>query len=202
MSCPGVRPSPLRDKVGAFHHVRFRGYYPFTFVLACTLPVYASQRPSPDATQDSVHGCWLGFAAAAIPGGWTSCACKAQPSQNRTCGPRIRLFGSIDQSASESWSDTSGGLRSFHRVSSDTSRPLNQATGYARVIPGRLDRCQGPRPQYAAPAAAFRLAPRVRRCRNKKRGRFFWRTMIALSRRRMWASITPNTLMAAREHRR
>src|SRR6267142_4897254 len=26
VSCPGIRPSPLRDKVGAFHHDRFRGY--------------------------------------------------------------------------------------------------------------------------------------------------------------------------------
>src|SRR6202011_5970622 len=25
-SCPGILPSPLRDKVGAFHHDRFRGY--------------------------------------------------------------------------------------------------------------------------------------------------------------------------------
>src|SRR6202047_1093645 len=26
VSCPGILPSPLRDKVGAFHHERFRGY--------------------------------------------------------------------------------------------------------------------------------------------------------------------------------
>src|SRR5947207_14331717 len=26
VSCPGILPSPLRDKVGAFHHDRFRGY--------------------------------------------------------------------------------------------------------------------------------------------------------------------------------
>src|SRR6201981_2109758 len=26
VSCPGTLPSPLRDKVGAFHHDRFRGY--------------------------------------------------------------------------------------------------------------------------------------------------------------------------------
>src|SRR5262249_26210129 len=25
-SCPGILPSPLRDRVGAFHHDRFRGY--------------------------------------------------------------------------------------------------------------------------------------------------------------------------------
>src|SRR6202023_3360898 len=35
-----------------------------TFVPTYTLPVYASQWPLPDTTQDSVHGCWLGFAAA------------------------------------------------------------------------------------------------------------------------------------------
>ena len=68
VSCPGILPSPLRDKVGAFHHDRFRGYVPFTFVPAYTLPVYASQWPLPDTTQDSVHGCWLGFAAVAITG--------------------------------------------------------------------------------------------------------------------------------------
>jgi len=41
---------------------------PFTLVPAYTLPVYASQWPLPDTTQDSVHGCWLGFAAVAITG--------------------------------------------------------------------------------------------------------------------------------------
>lgn len=69
---PGILPSPLRDKVGVFDHDRFRGYFgamsPFTFVPAYTLPVYASQWPLPDTTQDLVHGCWLGFAAAAISG--------------------------------------------------------------------------------------------------------------------------------------
>jgi len=41
---------------------------PFSFVPAYTLPVYASQWPLPDTTQDSVHGCWLGLAAVAITG--------------------------------------------------------------------------------------------------------------------------------------
>jgi len=67
VSCPGILPSPLRDKVGAFHHDRFRGYVS-VHSPAYTLPVYASQRPLPDTTQDSVHGCWLGFAAVAITG--------------------------------------------------------------------------------------------------------------------------------------
>src|SRR6201987_737807 len=35
VSCPGILPSPLRDKIGAFHHVRFRGYVsvPFRYGL-------------------------------------------------------------------------------------------------------------------------------------------------------------------------
>jgi len=41
---------------------------PFTFVPAYALPVYASQCSLPDTAQDSVHGCWLGFAVAAITG--------------------------------------------------------------------------------------------------------------------------------------
>jgi hypothetical protein len=53
------------------------------------------------------------------------------------------------------------------------------------VKAGRLERCQAPRPQYAAPAAADRPTLSARRCRRRKRGRFFWRTMIALIRRRM-----------------
>jgi hypothetical protein len=43
--------------------------FPFTVVPAYNLPVYASQRPLPDATQDSVRGCLLGFAAAVIADG-------------------------------------------------------------------------------------------------------------------------------------
>jgi len=54
---------------------------PFTCVPAYTLPVYASQWPLPDTTQDSVHGCWLGFAAVAITGDRIPCAYKAQPSR-------------------------------------------------------------------------------------------------------------------------
>jgi len=42
--------------------------FTFTFVPAYNLPVYASQCPSPDITQDSVRGCELGFAAVAISG--------------------------------------------------------------------------------------------------------------------------------------
>src|SRR5260221_11282237 len=59
--------------------------FPFTVVPAYNLPVYASQRPLPDATQDSVRGCLLGFAAAVIADGRLQRACKAQPSLIRTC---------------------------------------------------------------------------------------------------------------------
>ena len=41
---------------------------PFTGVLACNLPVYASQWLSPDITQDLVRSCELGFAAVSISG--------------------------------------------------------------------------------------------------------------------------------------
>ena len=57
---------------------------PFTYVPAYGLPVYASQHALPHTTQDSVPGCWLGFTRTAISGCRTSCACKAQPSPNRT----------------------------------------------------------------------------------------------------------------------
>ena len=85
LSRPAVPPSPLSDRVGYSDHVRFRGYIPVHFIPAYNLPVYASQRPLPDATQDSVRGCLLGFAAAVIADGRLQRACKAQRSSNRTC---------------------------------------------------------------------------------------------------------------------
>ena len=48
--------------------IDFGAIFPFTVVPAYNLPVYASQRPLPVATQDLVRGCSLGFAAAAISG--------------------------------------------------------------------------------------------------------------------------------------
>ena len=78
---PAISPSPLSDRVGYSDHVRFRGYIPVHFIPAYNLPVYASQRPLPDATQDSVRGCSLGFAAAVIADGRLQRACKAQPAQ-------------------------------------------------------------------------------------------------------------------------
>ena len=49
--------------------IDFGAMFPFTDVPAYNLPVYASQRPLPVATQDLVRGCSLGFAATAISGG-------------------------------------------------------------------------------------------------------------------------------------
>ncbi|AFL54946.1 hypothetical protein USDA257_p02310 (plasmid) [Sinorhizobium fredii USDA 257] len=49
--------------------IDFGAIFPFTAVPAYNLPVYASQRPLPDATQDLVRGCSLGFAAAVISDG-------------------------------------------------------------------------------------------------------------------------------------
>src|SRR5260370_39763620 len=62
---------------------------------------------------------------------------------------------------------------------------------------GRLDFTHAPLPQYAQLAAALGLTPLACRCRKRKRGRFFCRTMIALTRRRMWASRAPNPWTAS-----
>src|SRR6202022_4488939 len=48
--------------------IDFGAIFPFTAVPAYCLPVYASQWPLPNTTQDSVRGCWLSFPAAPIPG--------------------------------------------------------------------------------------------------------------------------------------
>src|SRR6202171_2762367 len=88
LSRPAIPPSPLSDRVGYSDHVRFRGYIPVHFIPAYNLPVYASQRPLPDATQDSVRGCSLGFAAAVIADGRLQRACKAQRS-TRTDHPVV-----------------------------------------------------------------------------------------------------------------
>jgi len=72
--------------------IDFGANCPFTFVPAYCLPVYASQRPLPDTTQDSVRGCRLSFTAVAIPDDMVSCAFKAQPAQIRASP--IRALGS------------------------------------------------------------------------------------------------------------
>src|ERR1019366_5324322 len=70
--------------------------FPFTVVPAYNLPVYASQRSLPDATQDSVRGCSLGFTAAVIADGRLQRACKAQRSSNRTGRfPASGLYGAF-----------------------------------------------------------------------------------------------------------
>src|SRR6478672_4419198 len=81
---PAIPPSPLRDRVGHSDHDRFRGYFPVHFIPAYNLPVYASQWPLPDTSQDSVRGCLLGFTAAAISGDRAQRTCTAQPAQIRT----------------------------------------------------------------------------------------------------------------------
>jgi hypothetical protein len=93
---PAIPPSPQRDRVGYSDRVRFRGYFPVHFIPAYNLPVYASQWPLPDTTQDSVRGCSLGFAAAAISGDRVQRTCTAQPAQIRTCGfPAYGLYGAF-----------------------------------------------------------------------------------------------------------
>jgi hypothetical protein len=59
------------------------GPYSRSLIPAYNLPVYASRRPLPAATQDSVRGCSLGFAAAVIADGRLQRACKAQPHRSR-----------------------------------------------------------------------------------------------------------------------
>src|ERR1700745_3291993 len=83
---PAIPPSPLRDRVGYSDHVRFRGYFPVHFIPAYNLPVYASQWPLPDTTQDSVRGCSLGFTAAAISGDRVQRTCTAQLPHHRAYG--------------------------------------------------------------------------------------------------------------------
>ena len=55
--------------------------------------------------------------------------CSTAPLTEPDMRARIRLFGSVDQRASESWSDACGGLSSSQRVFSETSRPVNQDGG-------------------------------------------------------------------------
>ena len=50
-------------------------------------------------------------------------------SQNRTCGPRIRLFGLMCQKANASCSDAFARLSSVQRVLSEVIRAVNQDGG-------------------------------------------------------------------------
>jgi len=106
---PAIPPSPLRDRVGHSDHDRFRGYFPVHFIPAYNLPVYASQWPLPDTSQDSVRGCLLGFTAAAISGDRAQRTCTAQTGsqeavtrllfpQNVACGfPALRSSAGVSQ---------------------------------------------------------------------------------------------------------
>jgi hypothetical protein len=92
---PAILPSPLGDRVGYSDHVRFRGYSPVHFIPAYNLPVYASRWPLPDTTQDSVHGCSLGFTAAAISGDGDQRTCKAQLPHHQAYGSVPWRFESL-----------------------------------------------------------------------------------------------------------
>jgi len=65
ISATAILPSPLRDRVGCHTPFDFGATYPFTFVTAYCLPVYASQclfpscMDGPPTVQNSVPGCWL-----------------------------------------------------------------------------------------------------------------------------------------------
>jgi hypothetical protein len=72
--------------------------FPFTLVPAYGLPVYASQCPLPDTTQDLVRGCWLGFAAVTISDDWLPCACKAQLPHHLAYGSRTSAVRRIEPS--------------------------------------------------------------------------------------------------------
>src|SRR5947208_13900000 len=96
---------PLRERVSYSDHDRFRGYFPVHFIPAYNLPVYASQRPLPDTTQDSIRGCSLGFPAAVIADGSLKRACKPQPARIRKCP--IRAYGT------HSWSVTAMSLYGY-----------------------------------------------------------------------------------------
>jgi hypothetical protein len=54
--------------------------------------------------------------------------CSSAPLTEPDMRTRIRLFGSIYQSASESWADA-GEVSSNQRVLSEAIRPVNQAGG-------------------------------------------------------------------------
>jgi len=53
--------------------------------------------------------------------------CSPAPLTEPDMRARIRLFGLIYQKASDSWSDTGGEFRPFHKTLSDAIRPANQA---------------------------------------------------------------------------
>src|SRR5215831_13739782 len=78
----GRRGLLLLHRSGLSPHTPCQSPGALTFVPAYCLPVYASQSPLPDTTQDSVRGCRLSFTAVAISGDMLSCAFKAHPRRS------------------------------------------------------------------------------------------------------------------------
>src|ERR1700722_16655538 len=65
--CRGLRfHLPVWETGSLLRSRSISGYFPVHFIPAYNLPVYASQRPLPDVTQDSVRSCSPGVAAAVI----------------------------------------------------------------------------------------------------------------------------------------
>jgi len=86
VSCPGILPSPLRDKVGAFHHDRFRGYvsvhsrsglHPPCLRFAAAVAGHHA-RLGTRLLARLCRGCHLRQLS--------STRCKAQPAQIPACG--------------------------------------------------------------------------------------------------------------------
>lgn len=63
------------------------------------------------------------------PGRVGAMDCSAAPLAGPDERAGIRLFGSIHQTASKSWSDVCEGLSSCQRMLSEASRAANQAGG-------------------------------------------------------------------------
>src|SRR5271166_5654971 len=124
----------LRPPVGgsAFGATHFRGH----FCVHCCYGPVTRRLPTGDVV-DRLQS--LGFPPPCYPnyGVLIFAPAGLSPAEhaslrwthNRTCGPRIRLFGSICQSSSTSWADTCGGLRPFHIALSEAIRPSNHDGG-------------------------------------------------------------------------
>jgi hypothetical protein len=139
--------------------------FPFTVVPAYNLPVYASQRPLPDATQDSVRGCLLGFAAAVIADGRLQRACKAQPVQIPACaanapgsslGQNHAMDGLVPLVVRRAAmiSDRRG-----HIGSVSEPRPPNGCSPWVRPFPPRLPPGVAPPCSFASQVSGRRRRP-------------------------------------------
>ena len=148
-----IPPSPERDRVGYSDHVRFRGYFPVHLIPAYNLPVYASQRPLPVVTQDSVRGCSLGFAAAVIADGRLQRAFKAQLPHHRAYGSVPRRFDRVRLAQAYGVGEDQEnrirdfverveppGVRTCARVPSVTRKRVPPARRSLRLAPGIVTR--------------------------------------------------------------